>query len=105
MRSFVSVIVLLALSACTSSPRLEEDHTLALARLSLAERGIDPADITMIGIVADRSGTGVIFDHHVWVRLENCQGWFVQRVGNPIDLFTLGDCNLPSATRIAEGGL
>lgn len=93
-----AVALSLAANPVLASDRLidSESRPVQTAEATLTSFGVDPSDITVIGVYPDRGYGGGVIDLHVWVRRSGCKGWTVQRVSNPSDLFTLGDCNLPT---------
>ena len=91
------------LAACLEIPpaALEEqalNRAIQRTKDDLSRFAVNPSDITTIGLYPVRGGSGRPILYHIWARSRTCAGWFVQRVDNPPDLFTLYGCSLDRGT-------
>jgi len=97
-----------ALSGCSATPpaMLEEQalkRAIHRTQDDLSKLGVNPSDITMIGLYPFRGGNGRPLINYIWARSSTCAGWFVQRVDNPPDIFTLYGCSLDRGARRSAG--
>jgi sarcosine oxidase delta subunit len=93
--------ILIALSACTPGLPVDvvDDQAVARAEDAFAKRGVMRSDITVIGVYAFKGYNGRSLINYVWARTGGCKGWFVQRIDNPTDIFTMDECRFPTTVR------
>ena len=84
---------LASLSACAERTQTD-DQIVQNAEDSFAKYGIKPGDITVSGLVPFYGDSGKPLFYYVWLRTGSCRGWFVQHADHPVDMFTLGECEM-----------